>query len=214
MTIHSSLMSPTEEDQLQPFISNHRQPGIIYIPPGTWEGNIVVGQHNLTLVGAGEETVIVGKEGQPAITIHAPNVRLLNFSVRTEHEHPAIAFTHGDAPQGVVQNVTVLESGGHGIYRDSGWHSPVNAIIDCHFKDVAGDGIFAESGSGPQNLVRGTTGEDIEGDFIRWGVNASFLLDNRCTTSPIHLCSESGHNTIERNEETEVIDEGDSNSPI
>lgn len=214
MTIHSSLLSATEEDRLQPFISNHRQPGIIYVPSGTWEGGIVVDQHNLTLVGAGEETVIVGEEGRPAITVHAPNVRLINFSVRTEHERPAIAFTHGDAPQGVVQNVSILESGSHGIYRDNDWQSPVNAIIDCHFENIAGDGIFAESGSGPQNLVRGTTGEEIEGAFIRWGVNASFLLDNRCATSPIHFCSESGYNTIEGNEETEVIDEGNSNSHI
>lgn len=199
-----------ERDRLQPAVSLQREPGLIYIPPGTWEEGIIVGQHNLTLVGAGEESVIVGDE-QPAITVLAPNIRIINLSVRTEDEHPAIAFMHGDAPQCVLQNVTVLESGHHGVFRDNDYGSAVNAIIDCEFRDISGDAIHVQSGSGPQNLVRGNRAEDVNGDFIRWGVDASLLLDNRCEDAAIHLTSDSDNNFAERNGITELINESETN---
>ncbi|MFB6196801.1 MAG: hypothetical protein ABEI52_00835, partial [Halobacteriaceae archaeon] len=171
--LYSTLHGIVEAERLQPIVSKHRNPGLIYIPPGTWEGSLIVAQHNLTLVGAGDETVIVGERGEPAITVNAPNVRILNLSVRTEYAYPAISFTDGDAPQGIIQNVKVLESGAYGVFRDGDYSSPINAIIDCHFENVAGSAICAESGAGPQNLIQGNTGESIGDEFIKWGVNAS-----------------------------------------
>lgn len=210
--IYSTLYGRIEVDQLQPIISRHRDPGLIYIPPGRWEGNIIVAQHNLTLVGAGnEETIIVGEDGRPAITINAPNVRVHDLAVRTEYNHPAISFTDGEAPQGVVQNVDILESGSHGVFRGENHPSPINAIVNCHFENIAGAGIYVESGAGPQNLVKGNTGGSIEGDFIKWGVDASLLLDNKSDDKPIHLTSDSNYNYISIDENVELNDQSETN---
>lgn len=212
--IYSSLHGELQVDRLQSAISRHRDPGLIYIPPGTWKGNIIVAQHNLTLVGAGDETVIAGERGEPAVTINAPNVRFVNLAVRTEHNYPAIAFTEGAAPQGIIQNVNILESGSHGIFRDSDYPSPLNAIVDSHFENIAGSGICVESGAGPQNLVRGNSGKDIGENFIEWGVDASLLLDNKCENSAVYLTPESNNNYTIRKEETELLNEGTDNTII
>lgn len=214
-TVFSSNHGWVEADRLQQVISMQTDHGLIYIPDGTWTENIIVTQHNLTLIGAGkEESVIEGKEGQPPITILAPNVKVVNLAVRTEYDVPAISFTHGPGTQAVLQNVKVLESGSHGVFRDNNYHSGVNAIIGCEFHDVGKHAIYAPDGSGSGNLIYGNEGKDIGGDFIQWGVDSSVLFGNECKEAPIHLTSNSRRNLVGRNMETELIDEGTNNVVI
>lgn len=199
-----------EVEDLQQAIGVQREPGLIYLPPGTWSDSVIISQHNLTIVGAGEETIIEGQPGQSPITILSPHVRVVDLAVRTEYEVPAISFTHGDAPQCVLENITVLEGGSHGVFRDNKYGSAVNAIINCEFQNLAGHGIYAPSGSGPKNLVKDNRADNIGGDFIHWGDDSSLILDNNCDDAPIRLTDNSKWN-FERHVEgnVEVIDKGD-----
>lgn len=201
-----------EVEDLQQAIGAQREPGLIYLPSGNWSESIIISQHNLTIIGEGKETIIEGQPGQPPITILAPHVRVVNLSVRTEHEVPAIAFTHGDAPQCVLENVTVLEGGSHGIFRDNKYGSAANAIINCEFHNLAGHGIYAPSGSGPKNLVKDNNANNIGGDFIHWGDDSSLILGNESDDAPIRLTNNSRWNFEKHAEgDVDVTDEGKNN---
>lgn len=214
-SVFSSNHGWVEADRLQQVISMQTDPGLIYIPDGTRTENIIVTQHNLTLIGASKEkSVIEGKEGQPPITILAPNVKIVNLAVRTEYDVPAISFTHGPGTQAVLQNVNVLESGSHGVFRDNNYRSGANTIIDCEFHDIGKHAIYAPTGSGSQNLIYGNKGEGIDGDFIQWGVDSSMLFNNECKEAPVRLTSNSRQNLVGKNMETELIDEGTNNVVI
>lgn len=209
--IYSSHHNWLEPDRIQQVISALDDPGLLYIPSGTWEESIIITQHNLTIVGDGEGSIIKGENGQSPITVVAPNVRLMNMSVKTESDVPAISFTHGTASQGVLQGVNVLESGSHGVYRDERYTSAVNAIVGCSFENIGGHAIYAEAGSGPQNFVHGNEGKAINGDFVRWGVDSSLLLDNQCEDAPIRLTSDSNGNLVKNPDGTKLIDDGKGN---
>lgn len=200
-----------ETDKAQRVIGSQSEPGFVYIPEGEWEESIYIMQHNLTLIGEGPETVITGETGRPAITILAPHVRIVNLAVQTEDRVPAISFSNANATQSVIKEITVRESGGHGIYRDPDYASGVSAVLDCEFYNIQGHAISAEGGAGPKNIIHGNTGEDINQDFINCGVNRSLLMDNRCEDAPIRLNSNSRENTVIPHEDTELIDEGDDN---
>lgn len=213
--VFSSNHGWIEADRLQQVISMQTDPGLIYVPDETWTESIIVTQHNLTIMGAGnEESVIAGEAGQPPITVLSPNVKIVNLAVRTEYDVPAVSFTHGNGTQAVLQNVKVLESGSHGVFRDNNYGSAVNTIIGCEFHNIDKHAIYAPTGSGPQNLIYGNEGREIGGDFIQWGVDSSMLFDNRCEDAPIHLTSNSKQNLIGENEETELIDDGTNNVVI
>lgn len=194
-----------EADRLQQVISTQNEPGLIYVPPGTWSESIIVTQHNLTLIGAGEESIIEGIENQPPVTVLAPHVRIFNLAVKTEYEVPAISYTHGDAPQCVLRNITVLESGLDGVFRDNNYGSAINAIINCKFLNIGRHAIHAPTGSGPKNLVSENEGEGIEEDFIRWGDDTSMLLNNRCDEAPIRLTDDADENFVIEDENTETL---------
>lgn len=200
-----------EPDRIQQVISEFNDPGLLYIPSGTWEESIIVTQHNLTIVGDGEGSIIEGENGQSPITVVAPNVRIIDISVKTEFDVPAISFTHGASSQGVLQGVNVLESGSHGVYRDEKYASAVNAIVGCSFENIGGHAIYAEAGSGPLNFVQGNEGTAVDGDFIRWGVDSSLLFDNQCEDAPVRLTSDAKENLVKNPEGTKLIDDGKGN---
>lgn len=202
-----------EAPYIQQVIGSQNNPGVIHLPEGEWEENIIVSQHNLTIVGHGEDTVLIGEGDQPTITILAPSVRLINLAVRAK-DASAIAFTKGNGSQVTLQNVHVLEAGQHGVYREQNYGSALNAIVDCTFSHIDGHAIYAETGAGPRNVVQGNIGEDVNGDFIRWGVNDSMLIGNSCEDGVIHLTQNSAGNFVTRDDETNLQDEGQGNQII
>lgn len=212
--IISSIYGKIEVPNLQYGIMKHDSPGLVYLPPGIWEENVVIAQHSLTIVGEGRNTILENKTEESPVTIMAPSVHLINVAVRNGGNAPAITYNHASAPQGVLHNVTILESGSHGVVKreqPSGPRSSLTTIVDCNFHNIAGHGIVAESGSGPQNLVRGNRGESIDGYFIRWSANASFLLDNRCQNAPVYLTPESGANVVHGPDDMVIVDKSDDN---
>lgn len=200
----SSEFGPIETDSIQRVITAYENPGFIYLPSGTWEEHIIISQHNLTLVGEGEDTIIKNTREQPPITILAPVVRIINLTIQSEYDVPAVSLSHGDATQVVFQNVTISKSDGDGIHRDENYGFAVGAILNCRFRNIGGHAVHAPTGSGPRNIVIGNSGENIDGDFIRWGVDNSLIANNRCEDSSIHLTQDAHRNFILTSDETEV----------
>lgn len=213
--VYSSMFGWMPAETLQEVVGQHNEPAIIFLFDHLWEENLFITQHNLTIVGASGGSTIVGGDGIPSITILKPNVRLVNIEVRNPHSQPCIAFTHAPASQAVIKDVIISESGSHGIFRDGDFNSTLNAVFDCEFKDIEGDAIHAESGSGARNLVYGNSGENVQGEFINWGVDNSILLENYCTDASIVLTEDSGRNLVlNRENGGEVIDAGRENQLV
>lgn len=209
--LYSTDHGPVEGINIQRVISSFENPGAIYLPSGTWEESLIVTQHNLTIIGDGEDTILEGEPGQSPLKIIAPNVRLIDLTIRSESDVPAISLSHGDATQAVFQNVTIEESGSHGIHRAESYGFALGAIINCNFKNIEGNAINAPSGTGPRNIVVGNEGHDIEEDFIRWGVDFSILMDNDGGDARIHLTEESKRNMVFNDTDTEIDDDGTNN---
>lgn len=203
-TLFSSDHGWVKAATLQRVISSFDGPGLIYLPEGTWEESVIVTQHNLTILGEGKDTTIVNENEQSPITIIAPSVRIVNLTVRSEFDVPAVSLSHGDATQAVLQNVMISGSGSHGLYRDENYGFAIGAILNCTFQDVDEHAIFAPTGTGPRNLIVGNEGENIGGDFIRWGVNHSILSQNHCPDAPIRLTENAQNNLVLKEEDTEI----------
>lgn len=191
-----------EADRIQRVVSSFQNEGLIFLPSGTWEESLIVTQHNLTIIGNGDSTVITNTDGQPPISIIAPQVRIYNLSVEAKHNVPAISLTHGDATQTILNQVRIKGSESHGVYRDEGYGFTLGAISNCIFNNIQGHGIYAPSGTGPRNLIYGNVGEEIDGDFIRWGCDRSILLTNHCLDAPIRLTEDAHMNFVLPSEET------------
>lgn len=203
-TVFTSEHGWIQIDSIQQIISGFDGPGLIYLPESTWEESLIITQHNLTILGEGENTVIKSQREQSPITIISPSVRLFNLNVRAEHDVPAISLSHGNATQGVLQNLTISSVGGSGIARNGNYAFDLTAIINCHFEDIAGNGIVAPTGTGPNNLLLGNEGKEIGGDFINWGVNESILAYNSCDDAPIQLTENAHRNLVLMDEETKI----------
>lgn len=201
----SSEHAWVESYPIQRAISAFERPGFIYLPSGTWEESIIITQHNLTLIGEGEDTVLKSDGERPPVTILAPVVRLVNITVQSEHEGPAISLSHGDATQVTLQNVKIAKSEGHGIYRDENYGFALGAILNCEFRNIGRHAIYAPTGTGPRNVVVGNSGQDIDGDFIHWGVDESLLANNECEDSSINLTQNAHKNMVLTNGEIEVV---------
>lgn len=214
--VFSTVHGWMDGTRLQAVIGRHKQPGVIFLFGETWHESVTISQHNLTLVAQeGDATKIQSDGDQPAISILEPNVRLLNLSVSAPKADAAIEFAHADATQAHLTNVTIENSGGHGIYRDSVYNSALMTVQNSTLRDIDGHGIFAESGSGPQNVLYNNTGEAIGGDFLYWGVDASILFNNHCEDAPIRLTEKSRYNfLLNHPDQTEIIDEGENNQDV
>lgn len=202
--LFSSQHGWIEPNSIQRVVSTFDDPGLIYLPSGTWNESLIITQHNLTIIGEGTETTIKNKDPQPPVTIIASNVRLINMSVQSEHDVPAVSLNHGDATQAVIQNVNITESGSHGIHRNENYGFAIGAILNCTFNNISEHAIYAPTGTGPYNLVFGNTAENVGGDFIQWGVNNSILAYNKCEDSHITLTENARRNLVLTDEDTEV----------
>lgn len=213
--VYSSLFGWMPAKRLQEVVGQHNEPAIIFLFDHVWEENLFITQHNLTIIGASGGASVVGGAGDPTITVLKPNVRLVNIEVRNPHSEPCIAFTHAPASQAVIKDVIMSESGSHGIFRDGNYTSTLNAVIDCEFQNIEGNAIHAESGSGARNLVYGNRGENVQGEFINWGVNSSILLENYCYDASIVLTEESSRNMVLNGDDGgEVLDAGRENQLV
>lgn len=205
INLYSSEHGWVRVNSIQQVVSAFDGPGLIFLPESTWEESLIITQHNLTIIGQGENTIIESQREQPPITIAAPSVRLLNFRVKSKHEISAISLSHDNATQVVLQSLNISESGKHGIVRDENYSFDIIAILNCRLKNIAGDGIVAPTGTGPNNLLLGNVGEDIGGDFIRWGVNKSILSDNRCDDAPINITENAHGNLVFPHSGTDMV---------
>lgn len=203
-TLFSSQHGWIEPNRIQRVVSTFDDPGLIYLPSGTWSESLIISQHNLTIIGEGTDTILKNDDPQSPITILAPNVRIINMTVQSSHDVPAISLNHGDAPQTVLQNVHVSESESHGVYRNENYGFAVGAILNCTFQNISEHAIYAPTGTGPYNLIFGNTAENVGGDFIQWGVNNSILAHNMCEDSPITLTENARRNLVLTEEDTEV----------
>lgn len=66
-----------------------------------------------------------------------------------------------------------------------------------------------------RNLVYGNTAENIQGEFINWGVNSSILLNNFYADASIVLSEDSRRNLVLNAEDGgEVVDAGSENQLV
>lgn len=112
----------------------------IRIGPGRFNESVTVDTGGLSVLGAGNSTIVDGGSSGDAIQINASNVRISDFSVRTDKERGGDGVGVGsncDAPK--IHDMKVIQAGDNGIsLRDSGDDAIVS---NCVVEDAEEDGL-------------------------------------------------------------------------
>jgi len=92
--------------------------GWVFVPPGTFNENVVIDTNDITILGSGYNSLIKGGTGS-GIVINASNVTLREISVQNGNSGPAIGTNTG-ADRGTIHDVSITGSGNFGIEINHG----------------------------------------------------------------------------------------------
>ena len=165
------------------------QPGdTIVLAAGTYPGGNVVppGKHDITIVGADRNAVVLDGEGQRqnGITVHADGVAILNMSA---HDFLENAFYWNGADRFRASYLTAWNVRGYGIYVEDGR----DGIVDYDYVSGAADAAYYVGECKPcdatiANVVAtrsavGYSGTNASGVVIRdsiWSGNGAGIVPN------------------------------------
>lgn len=134
----------------------------VFVPPGTFNETVSIDTSGLTLIGAGDATVIDGGASH-AIDINSTgvsDVTVKNLAAQTTGGGGNTVFTvvlgGSSAGSHLVENVTVLDSDRHGILCDA----DDCTMSNCHISKTDNSGIYVNGG------LRATVKECIIGSDV------------------------------------------------